>query len=172
MNPSVITALVWASWIGAAFALIVYFAVLLRRPQWVRLLNGSGLFFCGVALTQAPGVLERAGFANVGYAAALLTVLVLAAVIAQAAAALRNRAAWDGVDRRAEPVKDASERRERSDRREEKSASDRRGSDRRSGQSDEYWDRADRRESSRRESSDRRTGPRRGAGAKESGDES
>ena len=169
MNPSVITALVWASWIGAAFALIVYFAVLLRRPRWVRLLNGSGLFFSGVALTQAPTILNRAGFANVGDATALLTALMLAAVIAQAAAALRNRAAWDGVDRRAEPVKDPSERRERSDRRDE---SDRRGPDRRSGQSDEYWDRADRRESSRREASDRRTGPRRGTGATEDGNES
>ena len=164
MNPSVVTALVWASYLGAAFALIVYFAIILRRPQWIRLLNGSGLFFSGVALTQAPTILNRADLGGIGYAAALITVLVLVSVVAQAAAALRNRQAWDGVDRRAGSVSDPNERRERSDRRD---ASDRRGPDRRSGESDEYWDRADRRQAGRREDSDRRNGPRRGAGSSE-----
>jgi hypothetical protein len=141
MTPGAAVALGWISYLGAAVAVVVYFAVLLRRPQWVRLMNGSGLFFTGVALTQAPALLNRPDvFGGAAFPLAVLVVLLLLAVVAQAAAALRNRQAWDGVDRRGsaggdDPVSAASERR---------------AADRRSGQADPSFDVHDRRQNDRR----------------------
>ena len=100
MNPNTLALLGWASYAGAAGGFVVYFVVLLRRPQWVRLLNGSGLFFSAFALGLAPSLLHRSAMAGSAFNAVLLTALVLAAVVAQSYAALRNRRAWDGVERR------------------------------------------------------------------------
>ena len=92
--------LMWASGLSAAFAIVVYFLVLMRRPQWVRLVNGSGLFFTGAALTQVavllPGAPERGALFTVAVTMALL----IAAVLAQSWGALQNRKAWDGTERR------------------------------------------------------------------------
>jgi hypothetical protein len=97
----ILTVLNWASGLAALVAIAVYFYVLARRPQWVRLLNGSGLFFTGVALTQVavllPGAAERGALNTIAVTVALL----IAAVLAQSYSALRNRRAWDGVERRA-----------------------------------------------------------------------
>ena len=41
-----------AAMAGAVAAFVVYVVALLRRPTWVRLLNGSGLLFTGLALAQ------------------------------------------------------------------------------------------------------------------------
>gem|GEM_PF-1285119 len=98
MNDAAAQAL---GWLGVAFAVaavIVYFVVLLQRPGWPRLLNGSGLFFSGLALSQAPFLLNP-GEDRALNAACAVTFLILA-VIAQATAALRNRKSWDGQDRR------------------------------------------------------------------------
>ena len=80
-------------------AVVAYFIVLARRPEWVRVLNGSGLLFVGVALFQTPFLLQQArgpAAVNVG----IVVVLLLLAAGAQALAALRNRRAWDGRERR------------------------------------------------------------------------
>jgi hypothetical protein len=100
VNPNTLALLSWASYAGAAGGFIVYFVVLLRRPQWVRLLNGSGLFFSAFAAGLAPTLLHRTAMAGSASNAVLLTALTLAAVAAQSYAALRNRRAWDGVERR------------------------------------------------------------------------
>ena len=100
VNPDLLAFLTWAGYSGAAGGLLVYFIVLLRRPQWVRLLNGSGLFFSAFGLSLAPSLLHRTAMAGSAFNAVLLTSLSFAAVVAQSYAALRNRRAWDGVDRR------------------------------------------------------------------------
>jgi hypothetical protein len=86
-------------WLGAAVALVAYFAALAARPSAIRMLNGSGLFFTGVALLATSGLVgavEAAGRVAANFA---VLFLVLAAVL-QALAALRNRRSWDGLDRR------------------------------------------------------------------------
>ena len=85
----------------SAAGIVVYFVVLLRRPSVVRLLNGSGLFFSAVALAQVALVIHRAPLGPVYTNLAWAVILLSAAVLVQAAAALRNRKAWDGVERRA-----------------------------------------------------------------------
>ena len=85
---------------GAGFAAVVaYFVVLARRPEWVRVLNGSGLLFVGVALFQTPFLMQQAKGAGVVNVDIIVVLLILAA-IAQGFAALRNRRAWDGRERR------------------------------------------------------------------------
>jgi hypothetical protein len=89
-------------WIGLAVALtgvVVYVLVLLRRPHLVRILNGSGLLFSSLALSQAPIVLSHADGSDLFELEAMM-ILLIAAVVAQITAALRNRKAWDGVERR------------------------------------------------------------------------
>ena len=84
----------------SAAGILVYFVVLLRRPSVVRLLNGSGLFFTSVALAQVALVIRNAALGPVYNNAAWVVILLCAAILAQATAALRNRRAWDGVERR------------------------------------------------------------------------
>jgi hypothetical protein len=100
MSGTLLTALSWASALAAAVAVVVYFYVVARRPQWVRLLNGSGLFFTGVALSLIATVLPHAAGQGALLTFELAVALLIAAVLAQSWAALRNRKAWDGVDRR------------------------------------------------------------------------
>ena len=96
---TLVPALRTASLVAAAAAIVIYVLVLLRRPEWVRLFNGSGLLLTGLALFQAPSFLHDADGTESTNAAAAVVLLILA-VIAQAAAALRNRKAWDGTERR------------------------------------------------------------------------
>jgi RsiW-degrading membrane proteinase PrsW (M82 family) len=97
---SVVSALTWASGLAALFAIGVYFYVLAKRPQWVRLVNGSGLFFTGAALTQVAVLLPGAAAQGALFTVAVTVALLIAAVLAQSWSALQNRRAWDGVDRR------------------------------------------------------------------------
>ena len=100
MNPPVVTILMWASGLTALAAIGVYFFVLARRPQWIRLLNGSGLFFTGLALAQVAVLLPRAAAQGALSTIAVTVALLIAAVVAQSWSALRNRRSWDGIDRR------------------------------------------------------------------------
>ena len=74
MNPPVVNILMWASGLTALAAIGVYFFVLARRPQWIRLLNGSGLFVLNPPWTLGveaeavlPALAER--FSRSGYGA-------------------------------------------------------------------------------------------------------
>ena len=93
-------ALGWAALAFGAAALVVYFVVLAMRPRLVRLLNGSGLFFTGLGLIQASiwvrDAQPRTAWLNAELAVAALCI----AVVVQSFSVLRNRKAWDGVDRR------------------------------------------------------------------------
>ncbi len=110
MSDDAATLLGWLGVVFAVFAVVVYFIVLVQRPGWPRLLNGSGLFFSGLALSQAPFLLRETGGSslNAGFAVGFL----ILAVLGQAIAALRNRKSWDGRDRRIpEPWDQTTERR-------------------------------------------------------------
>ena len=94
-------ALYWIGVSGGFFAIAAYFVALAIRPKWVRVLNGSALFFTGLALMQL-GMLIRNEPLGPGWFNANAAVFgLLLAVAVQAYAVLRNRRAWDGVDRRA-----------------------------------------------------------------------
>jgi hypothetical protein len=81
-------------------AILVYFVVLAMRPRIVRMLNGSGLFFSGLGLIQAS-IWVRDSSPSVAWFNADIAIGALCiAVAAQSVSALRNRKAWDGVDRR------------------------------------------------------------------------
>jgi hypothetical protein len=94
------SALSWLSLACAVGALAVYAVMVSRQPRMVRLFNGLGLFLTGLALFQGPAILRETGPGTNVFLAILLLNL---AVIAQAYAVLRNRTAWDGVDRRNTP---------------------------------------------------------------------
>ena len=96
LDPSTLRILCWA---GAALALVAYVAALATRPSAVRMLNGSGLFFTGVALLAASGAVGSIPTLGRGAASWMVVFLFLSGA-AQAAAALRNRRSWDGADRR------------------------------------------------------------------------
>ncbi|MGC1301613.1 MAG: hypothetical protein WA840_04490 [Caulobacteraceae bacterium] len=76
-----------------------YFVALVRQRAWIRLLSNSGLLLSGMALSQAPSMLRRAQGAD-AFSIQAGVVLLTAAVLAQSAAALRNRRAWDRTERR------------------------------------------------------------------------
>ncbi len=100
MSWGLIPILSLASGLSAVLAVVVYFYVIARRPQWIRLLNGSGLFFTGVALGLIAALLPRAAGLHAQLTITVTVALLIAAVLVQSWAALRNRKAWDGVDRR------------------------------------------------------------------------
>ena len=79
-------------------ALAVYLVVIVRHPHWVRMLNGSGLLLTGLALLPSPGLLVHVQ-APAAFEAQAMVMLLIMAVVAQSAAALRNPPAWDGVER-------------------------------------------------------------------------
>jgi len=93
-------ALGWAALAFGAAAVVIYFVVLAMRPRIVRLLNGSGLFFTGLGLVQASIWVRDAQPGAAWFNAELAVAALCLAVVAQSASALRNRKAWDGVDRR------------------------------------------------------------------------
>ena len=101
MNGSVpiLPALGAAAMVAGLLALGVYFLVIARHPQWVRVLNGSGLMLTGFALLASRSVLSHVqGPATFDVQA--MVILLIMAVLVQGFAALRNRRAWDGVERR------------------------------------------------------------------------
>ena len=78
--------------------------MLAMRPRVVRLLNGSGLFFTGLGLIQASIWVRDAAPGGAWFNAELAIAALCLAVVAQSVSALRNRKAWDGVDRRATAI--------------------------------------------------------------------
>jgi hypothetical protein len=92
--------LAWLCYAGAVAALLFYFAVWLRRPSILRLLNNSGLLFTGFGLGLLPMAFAGGEAADGRYLALLVGFLWLA-LLAQSVAAFRERKAWDGADRRA-----------------------------------------------------------------------
>ena len=97
-------ALGWAALVFGVAALLIYFVVLAMRPRVVRLLNGSGLFFTGLGLIQASIWVRDAAPGGAWFNAELVIAALCLAVVAQSVSALRNRKAWDGVDRRATAI--------------------------------------------------------------------
>ena len=93
------SALGWAGLATGLAGLVVYVIVVLRQPEVVRMLNGSGLLLTSLALTQAR-TLVAAALGPAAFPVQAAVALLILAVIAQAAAGLRNRRAWDGVERR------------------------------------------------------------------------
>jgi hypothetical protein len=94
-------ALYWVGVIGGFSGIAAYFVALAIRPRWVRVLNGSALFFTGLGLMQLA-ILVRSAPVGPGWFNANAAVVALAlAVAVQAYAVLKNRRAWDGVERRA-----------------------------------------------------------------------
>jgi hypothetical protein len=90
-------------WAALAFGLggvAIYFVVLAMRPRVVRILNGSGLFFTGLGLIQAS-IWVRDSQPKIAWVNAELAVAMLCiAVMVQGVSVVRNRKAWDGVERR------------------------------------------------------------------------
>ena len=107
-----VAALGWAGLFAGLAGLAAYVVVVLRQPDLVRVLNGSGLLLTSLALTQARAMIgaSRGGAAFPIQASVALLIL---AVVAQSAAGLRNRRAWDGVERRGPALWDGTDRRSR-----------------------------------------------------------
>ncbi len=107
----ILTVLSWASIAAGLAAFAVYFIVLLRRPRWIRLLNGSALFFTGIALTQLPLFLRDGAEGRAWLNGVVAVGCLLLAVLVQSLAALRDRKSWDGADRRQRPEWNGADRR-------------------------------------------------------------
>ena len=102
----------WLAYGGALVAVAVYVLVWVRRPNVIRLLNNSGLFFTGMGLVFIPLFMTRdAAGAGADRYATFSVVFLLLALAAQVLAALRERRAWDGLDRRERKEWDGSDRR-------------------------------------------------------------
>ena len=103
MNVSTLSghasALGWTGLAAGLAGLGVYVIVVLRQPEVVRMLNGSGLMLTSLALTQARQMIGAAE-GPTAFSVQAAVVLLILAMLAQSAAALRNRRAWDGVERR------------------------------------------------------------------------
>ncbi len=107
MNAS---ALGWTGLVVGLAGIAVYLVIILRQPELVRVLNGSGLLLSSLALTGAQEMISVAQ-GPAAFAVHASVGLLILAVIAQAAAGLRNRRAWDGAERRRPAVWDGGDRR-------------------------------------------------------------
>jgi hypothetical protein len=105
-------ALGWAGVLCGLAGLVVYLVMAVRRPGAARLLNGSGLLMASLALLQARTVAALA-VGSPAFALQACIVLLILSVIAQSAAVLRNRRAWDGVERRRPAAWNGRDRRTR-----------------------------------------------------------
>ena len=94
--------LYWLGIIGGFGAICAYFVALALRPKWIRVLNGSALFFTGLGLMQSAILIRDTRVGPSWFNANVAVVALLIAVVVQSYAVLRNRRAWDGVDRRGE----------------------------------------------------------------------
>jgi hypothetical protein len=92
--------LYWVGIVGGFGAICAYFVALALRPKWIRVLNGSALFFTGLGLMQSAILIRNATLGPSWFNANVAVVALLVAVGVQGFAVLRNRRAWDGVDRR------------------------------------------------------------------------
>ena len=102
----------WLAYGGALVAVAVYILVWVRRPNVIRLLNNSGLFFTGMGLVFIPLFMTRdAAGASADRYATFSVIFLLLALAAQVLAAFRERRAWDGLDRRERKEWDGSDRR-------------------------------------------------------------
>ena len=99
MSGAFAAALGWAGLATGLAGLLIYILLALRRPNATRMLNGSGLLLASLALLQAR-ILVEAGVGGAAFTVQASLVLLIASVVAQASAGLRNRRAWDGVERR------------------------------------------------------------------------
>ncbi len=93
------SALGWAGLAVGLAGLGVYVLVVLRQPEVVRMLNGSGLMLTSLALTQARPMIG-ACLGPTAFPVQAAVLLLILSVGAQTSAALRNRRAWDGMERR------------------------------------------------------------------------
>ena len=100
----------WLAYGGAIVAVAVYLFAWIRRPAAVRLLNNAGLFFTGVGLLFVPLFMPRA-YGEADRYAAFSVLFLLLGLAAQILAALRERRAWDGLDRRERKAWDGADRR-------------------------------------------------------------
>ena len=91
--------LFWVGLIAGGASVVLYFAALAARPRLVRIVNGSGLFLTGLGLVQAA-FLVRAATPPLWFNANIAILALTLAAAMQSYAVLRNRRAWDGVDRR------------------------------------------------------------------------
>jgi len=89
-----------AAFCFGAGGIVVYFVALAMRPRVVRILNGSGLFFTGLGLIQAAVWFHDTPPSVAWFNRDVAMVALCLAVAIQCVAVLRNRRAWDGVDRR------------------------------------------------------------------------
>jgi hypothetical protein len=83
-----------------AGAIVVYFVALAMRPKVVRILNGGGLFFTGLGLIQAAVWFRDTPTSVAWFNRDVAIVALCLAVVIQSLSVLRNRRAWDGLDRR------------------------------------------------------------------------
>ena len=98
--------LYWVGIVGGFSAVAAYFVALAIRPKWVRVVNGSSLFLTGLGLMQLSILVRNTPLGISWFNANVAVVALVLAVLVQAYAVLRNRGAWDGVDRRGEALKD------------------------------------------------------------------
>lgn len=97
-------ALYWVGVCGGFFAIAAYFIALAMRPRWVRVLNGSALFFTGLGLMQIAIMIRTTSLGTGWFNANAAVLALVLAVVVQAYAVLRNRRVWDGIERRAPPA--------------------------------------------------------------------
>ena len=84
----------------ALSAIVAYIYVVVRRQRWM---NSVGLLLTGLGVLQLSLLLSKGGGLGTLINAAFTVALFVAALAAQTYAAVRGRAAWDGVDRREKP---------------------------------------------------------------------
>jgi hypothetical protein len=92
MKSAIVTLLCCAAVFGAFAAMIIYAVQVAIRPRWIRLANGAGLFFTGLALAESAMLMPRLASGSV-FGAVLVTAALLVAVYFQSAAGLRGRSA-------------------------------------------------------------------------------
>jgi hypothetical protein len=100
----------WLAYGGAIVAIVIYVWAWLRRPAAIRLLNNAGLFFTGLGLLFVPLFMPRA-YEQADRYAIFAVLFLLVGLAAQILAALRERRAWDGLDRRERRAWDGVDRR-------------------------------------------------------------
>ena len=103
----------WLAYGGALAGFVIYFLSWVRKPAAARLLNNAGLFLTSLGLVFIPLFMPRQMDAVDRYAVFCVLFLLLA-LAAQALAAVRERRAWDGLDRRENRAWDGVDRRGRS----------------------------------------------------------
>jgi hypothetical protein len=84
----------------AVASIAAYIIVVVRHRRWF---NSIGLLLTGLGVLQLSLLLSKGGGLGTLINATFTVALFVAALAAQTYAAVRGRAAWDGVDRREKP---------------------------------------------------------------------